>query len=162
MASDEERRIKVCGSFRLCGFLTLLAGVSLVSCTNDPSSSSPTSGPVTTTAPSVPFGSATVQPSAVKRGGLVTVTPSAEIQPICGGYAMVRSGLSDHGPIIQLGGGSWVSYATTQPTWLACLPPRSSASASLSIAGDFPVGTFVVCLTFDLTDEGCGTMTVAA
>jgi hypothetical protein len=96
----------------------------------------------------------------VKRGGAVTVTPSAEIQPICGAEVMVRSVSGDHAPIIQLGDGSWLSYATTQPTWLACLPPRSSASAALRIADDFPVGTFVICLTFDLTDNGCGTMTV--
>ena len=133
-----------------------------MSCTNDSSSPTPTPGTVSTTAPPAPFGSATVQPSTVKRGGLVTVTPSGEVQPICGGFAMLRSGLEDHGPIIQLGGQSWVSYATTQPTWPACLPPLSSASASFTIADDFPAGTFVICLTFDLTDDGCGTITVAA
>ena len=134
----------------------------MLSCSRGSSAPSSASGAVTATSGSpIRFGSATIQPSTVKPGGSITVTPAKEIQPICVGLAIVRSALDGHEPVIQLGGDWWVAYATTQPTWPPCLPPRSAASAVLSIADDFPEGTFVVCLTYDLTEDGCGTMTVA-
>ncbi len=140
-------------------------GVTPGSPATDTSSSSgeTTTAPVTTsTAPPSPYGSATIQPSTVNPGGSITVNPAAEIQPICGGLAVVRSPFTDHEPVLQLGDGWWTPYGATQPTWLQCLPPPSSASTSFAIANDFPEGTFVVCLTQDLTENGCGTVTVVA
>ena len=165
MASNGYRRVevRVSSSWRRGVPLTLFASLSVLSCSSGSSNPSPTSAAVaTSSAPPISYGAATIQPQTVKRGGSITVTPATEIQPICLGLAMVRSALNDHEPIVQLGGGWWVSYETTQPTWPACLPPRSSASADFAIADDFPEGTYVVCLTDDLTEDGCGTMTIVA
>lgn len=121
---------------------------------------------VTTTNPSstvLQFGSATVEPSVAAAGDRVTVTPSAEIQPICLGFAIVLTADERHEPVLQLSDGRVVPFGgVTPPTWPACLPPQSSAAARYTIAADFPPGTYVVCLTSAFTEEGCATLTVVA
>ena len=113
--------------------------------------------------PSIKYGLATVEPSTVTLGDSILVTPAAEIQPICGDFAVVfRSVDGVLEPVIQLLHDGWVSFGATQPTWPACLPPRSSASVEFLIADDFPGGTYVVCLSHDLTQDACGPLTVVA
>ena len=136
---------------RLPSFVAAVAFLAVISCSSGSSDPSPHE-----------YGSATIEPSTVTQGGSITVTPAAAVQSFCATLAVVRSADGAHEPVIQLFWDGWVSYATTQPTWPPCLPPPSSASQVFPIATDFPEGTYLVCLTPDLTEDGCGTMTVVA
>ena len=149
--------------------LLLAAIVGMVACNDESSStstsSSATTNAVTTNPPSseLQFGSATIEPAVAAAGDRVTITPSAEIQPICGGFGVVLSADERHDLVLQLADGRVIlNDGATQLTWPACLPPRSSTAARYTIAADFPLGTYVVCLTDAFTEEGCATLTVVA
>ena len=122
--------------------------------------------PGETTAPTVPYGFASVEPSTVKQGNSIVVTPAAEIEPICTAtIAVVYTATAVPERVFQLVNGqavTWVSYATTQPTFPACIAPRSSASERFLIARDFPEGDYLVCITWGLDQNGCGRFTVEA
>lgn len=150
---DSRRRLVHAGGMSrrhlLRASLSVIASVSLLSCSSSPTESRP-------------YGSATVQPSTVERGGTIAITPTSEIQPICLGLARVRSALAGHDPVFQLGDGWWEADGATPASWPACLPAPSSAPATLRFADDFPEGTYVICLTWGLTEDGCGTVTVVS
>lgn len=146
-----------------------MAIAGMVACT-DESSSTSTSASATTSAATMSrpssalqFGSAAIEPAVAAAGDRVTITPSAELQPICLGFAIVLTADERHDPVLQLADGRVVPYGgATPPTWPACLPPRSSTAARYTIAADFPLGTYVVCLTAAFSEEGCATLTVVA
>jgi hypothetical protein len=115
---------------------------------------------VTTTGATVTgYGSADISPQVVSRGDTITITPSAEIQPLCLQFATVWTSASDSGPPIVINGAGRFD-ATTEPSVPACAAERSSASVSYPISDDFPDGTFILCLTEAPTPEGCATFQV--
>lgn len=68
-----------------------------------------------------------------------------------------------HDIVLQLADGRVIlNDGVTQLTWPACLPPRASTAAMFTIAADFPLGTYVVCVTGQFSEAGCATLTVVA
>jgi hypothetical protein len=117
-----------------------------------------------TTSDTPAFGSALVEPSLVHQGDSFTVTPAAAVRPICTrSIAIVRAPDGDRASLFQLHGGGWQRFGTTPPpTFPACLEQPSSDSIGFRVASDFPIGVYLVCITFELSAEGCGTVEVVA
>lgn len=114
----------------------------------------------TTTAATVTgYGSADIEPQVVSRGDIFTITPSAEIQPLCLQFAKVWTSASQSEPPFVINPAGRLD-ATTEPSVPACSAERSSASVSYQVSKDFPEGTFILCLTEDMTPEGCATFLV--
>ena len=157
-------------SFSRVALVALTAAALLTSCDDDSTSDSPggatSSTEVSPSAPEAPaFGSAIVEPLVVQRGDSFTVTPAAAVRPICTRtIATIRSADIDHTLRFQLlSGGEWYPFdAEPPPTFPACLEEPSTDSIGFRVAADFPVGVFLVCITFELSEDGCGTFEVVA
>lgn len=109
------------------------------------------------------FGSADVSPSVVKTGDVVVVTPAAEVQPLCLELAIVHRvselGLERAGVLSADGG--WQDYRTgPTPTFPACAPARNAAPASYVVPPEMREGSYVLCVTQDPEDAGCGGVVV--
>ena len=58
--------------------------------------------------------------------------------------------------------GAWQSYDTgPDPTVPACAPAPSAQAQSYEVPPEMGGGVYVVCLTFEPDEAGCGPLTVA-
>jgi hypothetical protein len=122
----------------------------------------PTStGSAATAAPDVvePYGIASVEPSVVNWGDHIRIEPATEIQGLCLEFAIIYK-LTETDPV-EVGvlgrSGSWETFAAEPlPTLPACLPPVSSEPVTY-VVPPLVSGTYILCLTGDVTVDGCGT-----
>ena len=109
------------------------------------------------------FGAAQVAPAAVGVGDRFTVTPNGDVQPICLNAAVVlRDTNSDQERVGILSlDGSWQGYdAGPDPTVAACRSGESADAQTYEVPPDMRSGDYIVCLTWELTEAGCGPLTV--
>lgn len=93
------------------------------------------------------------------------VTPAAEVQPVCMEIAIVHrqteSGLEEVGALSP--DGTWQDYRTgPTPTFPACLPSPSTAPAAYVVPPELEDGSYVICLTLQPDEAGCGVVAVGA
>jgi hypothetical protein len=142
----------------------------LVSCSGNPNGRTllaPTAS--TSTTPTFPFGSATVQPDILKVGAAFTVTPSSEIEPICLQIVDIYTRAEPPRFVGALGpGGTWQANSESTPvTYPPCQPNRSRDAETLTLRAEgLPAGDYVVCVETLALDRslreraGCGPVTV--
>ena len=107
----------------------------------------------------ITYGTATISPAVVTVGSSLTFTPAKVVSVGCGS-ADVYSAVEGMPKLLQLNlDGSWHRYGGSgpQPTVLACAMPPSANPTVFRTKSDFPVGTFVMCVTYEPTPEGCAT-----
>lgn len=104
-----------------------------------------------------------MSPSTVRVGERFVVTPDDVVQPICLNAAVVLqpSGAGQKRVGILSPDGAWQSYDTgPDPTVAACAPAPSANEQSYEVPPEMEGGVYVVCLTWDQDDAGCGPLTV--
>jgi hypothetical protein len=123
----------------------------------------------TSTTPTFPFGSATVQPDTLKVGAAFTVTPASEIGVICLQFADIYTRTEPPRFVGALGpGGTWQENSESTPvTYPPCQPTRSRDAESFTLPTEgLPAGDYVVCVETLALDSGlrgragCGPITV--
>jgi len=147
--------------------LVVALSFSLVACSSgsdQPGSDASGTGPNPIAPSSIAaFGTASVSPARVTTGEVVIVMPAAEVQPVCLDFAIVHrqtaSGLERVGALSPNGG--WQDYRTgPTPTLPECLPARSAAAVSIVMPPEMGDGSYVICLTLELDEAGCGVVVV--
>ncbi|CAN5809957.1 hypothetical protein BH18ACT2_BH18ACT2_23190 [soil metagenome] len=123
------------------------------------------SGPGIIVDPSItddPYGTATMEPDPVARGGEITITPTGEVAVQCLSYAVVHS-VAGSGPVPlgQLGTeGHWTAFDGTTPTVPGCGPPPSADAVRYQLPPEIGPGAYVLCLTAQPTEAACGTFRI--
>jgi hypothetical protein len=141
-------------------YVAVALGVAVGACssTDDTADSEPSSSST-----QARFGAAQVAPATVSVGDRFTVTPHDEIQPICLDAAVIlQTTNSDQERIgILSSDGLWQGYDMgPDPTVAACRPPESADAQSYEVPPDLRSGEYIVCLTWEPTEAGCGVFTV--
>jgi hypothetical protein len=139
-----------------------LAAAATSSCSSDDDDSRSLDKPSSTSSPQAP-GEARTTPSSVRVGDRFVITPDAVIQPICLNAAVVlqasTSGQKRVG--ILMPDGAWQGYDTgPDPTVAACRPAASTDAQSYEVPSEMAGGVYVVCLTWEQDEAGCGALTV--
>jgi hypothetical protein len=159
-------------------FAALVVTLSCVTsaCTDSavrPSTSTSTSTS-TSVAPLANGGDAAVVPTTVRVGGTFTITPAAEIQPICTRTAVVLH--RNAGALVAIGylnpGGGWQSLGKGAPpaTFAACLAPRSAAAVVYDVPSQLTPGEYMICMETSVpggpvaapVGPSCGAFTIVA
>lgn len=125
-----------------------------------PPTVAPTATGAGTTSTAAPFGRATAVPAAVPAGRSVVLTPDGAVAPTCGQVGVLRDVNADHRLVGQV-----TASGTFEPgpdvTWLACAPPATSDPLVSFIPDDVPSGRYLLCMTQNVDERGCATITVA-
>jgi hypothetical protein len=114
----------------------------------------------TTTERSITYGTATITPAVVKVGTSFTLTPTKVIQPFCGWSADLYRAVDGMPKVLQLNpDGHFFLYGGpgSEPTVLACGSPPNGKPMKYLTTPDLPVGTWVMCVTYEPTSDGCAT-----
>ena len=133
----------------------------LAACGSDPAPAA--SGPAVS-APQI-FGNASIDPSVTPTGFPVTLTPTAEVELICGEPASVHSATDDFellGLVYPGETGRWVSNNSDGIAVDACGPAPSSDPATYRLPDELAPGDYVLCRGFELDDAACATFTVVS
>jgi hypothetical protein len=125
--------------------------------TTQPSAAT-TTAPVTT---SPPPAAATAEPSEVRQGDAVAITPSATITRACADIVTVLRREGEGASMGQIAFGQWLpAEATTSTTMPDCAGTTSAETVSLVIPATMPVGSYDLCLADPGFTEGCARVAV--
>jgi hypothetical protein len=108
----------------------------------------------------ITYGTATITPAVVKVGTSFTLTPTKVIQPYCGWSADLYRAVDGMPKVLQLNpDGHFFLYGGpgSEPTVLACGSPPNGKPMKYTTTPDFPAGTWVMCVTYEPTSDGCAT-----
>jgi hypothetical protein len=114
----------------------------------------------TTTARPITYGAAKITPSPVKVGFAFVFRPAKTVALVCAYSATVFEAVEGMPKLLQLNlDGHTARFDGTgpEPTWLACGAAPSDRPVVYHTNDDFPIGTFVLCVTWDPTPDGCAT-----
>lgn len=109
------------------------------------------------------FGNASIDPSVTPTAFLVTLTPTAEVELICGEPASVHTANDDFellGLVYPGESGLWVPNSPDGIAVSACGPDPSSDPATYRVPDEMAPGDYVLCRGFDLDEAACATLTV--
>ena len=171
---QHDDRRQVVGNRRFCRFvdidmqkrarvlLVAATSAALIACRSpgsvgtEPSTSRPTATAPASSLATAPFGGAKVQPDSIKAGSPFTVTPAAEIQPICPHMAEIYTRTEPLRFVGALGSdGSWQPASPSVPvTYPPRQMPRSQEAASFRWPTDVPPGDYVVCIEAIAPQQG--------
>ena len=151
---------------RGCQTLAMTALTLLVACSSSKARGEPEADAVPATVAAVatvPYGSATVAPTSVSAGGVVTLTPTGPVTRVClriaKVYTSTAAGLT---PVGTLGtNGAWQDGGPgTSTTLPACGGETTRAATGYKVPAELTPGTYVLCLTEEPDAAGCGSVTV--
>ena len=133
----------------------LLAASALVACDSD--------DPTPSAAPE-PFGAARVEPNSAAIGETFTIEPAGEVQPLCMNVLTVLQEIGTG----DLEREAWLSLdgywqqvgQEPEPTVASCLPELSAAARTFTVPEQMESGIYVVCLSAEPAEAGCGRLTV--
>ena len=133
----------------------LLAASALVACDSDDSTSS---------AAPEPFGAARVEPSSAAIGKTFSIEPTGEVQPLCMNVLTVLEE-TDSGDLEREGwlspDGDWQQFGQQpEPTIASCLSEPSAAARTFTVPEEIESGSYVVCLSAEPGEAGCGRIAI--
>ena len=133
----------------------LLAASALVACDSDGSTSSTALEP---------FGAARVEPSSAAVGETFSIEPTGEVQPLCMNVLTVLEE-TDSGDLEREAwlspDGYWQRFGQEpEPTVASCLPERSAAARTFTVPEEIESGSYVVCLSAEPGEAGCGRIAI--
>lgn len=133
----------------------LFAASALVACDSD--DSTPSAAPE-------PFGAARVEPSSAAIGETFSIEPAGEVQPLCMNVLTVlqetQSGDLEREAWLSPDG-YWQQFGQEpEPTVASCLPEPSAAARTFTVSEQMESGSNVVCMRAELSETGCGRITV--